>query len=134
MNAVRQGGGQGCASPIDVVLADHTILQPDLVYVSKERRHIVKDRIEGAPDLVIEILSENNVRLDRVDKLNLYAEYGVAEYWIVDPRERLIDFLINREGRFEVQPQHDDRYQSLRLPELGIDLVRFWSEVAQHLA
>jgi Uma2 family endonuclease len=77
---------------------------------------------------MIEILSEN-ARRDRVDKLNIYAEFGVAEYWIVDGESRHFDFLINRAGRFEVQPQHDNRYQSPRLAELFLDLSTFWAEV-----
>ncbi len=129
LQAARQGGGKGCAAPIDVVLADHSILQPDLIYVSKERRGIVKRHVEGPPDLLIEIISGNHARRDRVDKLNIYAEFGVAEYWIVDPERRVFDFLINRDGRFEVQPQHDNRYQSPRLTELFLDLTSFWAEV-----
>ncbi len=133
LNAARNGGGWAAAAPIDVVLSDDTILQPDLFYVSKSRREIVKPRVEGAPDLVIEILSESNTRCDRVDKLNLYAKFGVAEYWIADPKERQVDFLINNGGRFEIQPQHDDRYQSPRLPEVEIDLAAFWQEVDRRL-
>jgi Uma2 family endonuclease len=128
LQAARKGGGKGCAAPMDVELADHSIPQPDLIYIAKERRNIVKRHVVGPPDLVIEILSED-VRRDRVDKLNIYAEFGVAEYWIVDPEKRQFDFLINREGRFEVQPQYDNRYQSPRLAELSIDLLAFWAEV-----
>jgi len=128
LRAARTGGGKGCAAPMDVELADHSIPQPDLIYVAKERRNIVKRHVMGPPDLIIEILSEN-ARRDRVDKLNIYAEYGVAEYWIVDPESRHFDFLINRDGRFEVQPQHDNRYQSPRLAELFLDLTTFWAEV-----
>ena len=134
LGAARTGGGKGCAAPMDVELADHSIPQPDLMYVSKERRHIVKRHVEGPPDLVIEILSESNARRDRVDKLNLYAETGVAEYWIVDPERRHFDFLINRTGRFEVQPQHDNRYQSPLLAELTLELVTFWAEVDRLVA
>lgn len=134
LDAARKGGGFACASPVDVVLADHTIVQPDLVYIAKERRDIVGDRINGAPDLVIEILSSSHARRDRVDKLNLYAEFGVAEYWIVDPAERQFDFLLrNEQGRFEVQSQHENRYQSPRLEELSLQLVDFWAEVDRHI-
>lgn len=128
LQASRIGKGRLFHAPMDVELADHSIPQPDLLYISKERRHIVKQHVIGPPDLVIEILSENP-RRDRVDKLNIYAEFGVAEYWIVDPERRHFDFLINRNGRFEVQPQHDNRYQSPRLAELSLDLVAFWGEV-----
>ena len=133
LKAARQGGGRASAAPIDVILADHTILQPDLICVSKARRGIVKPRVEGPPDLVVEILSDANVRRDRVDKLNLYAEFGVAEYWIVDPKERQFDFLINRGGKFEIQPQRDDRYASPCLKELAIRLADFWKEVDRHV-
>lgn len=134
MKAARQSGGRACASPIDVILADHTIVQPDLVYISKARRDIVGDRINGPPDLVIEILSTSHARRDRVDKLNLYAEFGVSEYWIVDPQERQFDFLVrNEKGHFEVQMQQSNRYESSQLPELSINLIDFWSEVDRHV-
>jgi len=138
MRAARERGGRACASPIDVVLSDHTILQPDLIYVSKSRRGIVKRRIEGAPDLVIEILSQPNSRRDRIDKLNLYAEFGVAEYWIVDPEGRNFDFLLHNtkkgsDGKFEIQTQRDGCYQSPLLPELSIQLADFWAEVDRHV-
>ena len=89
---------------------------------------------DGAPDLVVEILSPHNSRRDRVDKLNLYAQYGVAEYWIVDPIERQFDFLVNRGGKFEVQPQQDDRYTSPVCPELAVDLAAFWRSVDEELS
>ncbi len=133
LKAARKTGGLAFASPIDVVLADHTILQPDLVYIAKSRRSIVKDRIEGPPDLAIEILSENHARRDRVDKMNLYAEFGVPEYWIVDPKAQLFEFLINENSRFVVMPQGDGRYQSPRLSEIEILLAPFWQEVDQRL-
>ncbi|MCH7752022.1 MAG: Uma2 family endonuclease [Planctomycetes bacterium] len=132
LRAARQSGGRAAASPIDVVSSDHTVVQPDLIYITKERRSIIKKRVDGPPDLVIEILSQPDSRRDRVDKLNLYAQHRVAEYWIVDPDARQFDFLINRDGRFEVQPQHDDCYQSPRLSELAINLADFWAEVQRH--
>ena len=82
--AARTTGSKAMFAPMDVTLSDDTILQPDLLYISKPRRHIVKQRVEGPPDLVIEIISGTS-RRDRVAKLDLYGRYDVSEYWIVDP-------------------------------------------------
>lgn len=129
----RQSGGIALDAPTDVALAEHTIIQPDVLYVRRDRRDILEDRVVGPPDLLVEILSPQNSRRDRVDKLNLYAEYGVAEYWIVDPVERQFDFLVNRGGKFEVQPQQDNRYTSPVCPELEIELAAFWRLVDEQL-
>ena len=131
--ATTRNGGLAVLGPADVMLDETTILQPDLLYVLQEHRAIIKERIVGAPDLVVEVLSPRNSRRDRVDKLNLYAQHGVAEYWIVDPAERQFDFLINRNGKFEVQPQQDNRYESPVCPELRIDLAEFWQSVDEQL-
>jgi Uma2 family endonuclease len=131
--AAKRTGGLALLGPADVVLDDHTILQPDVLYIRKDKRTIVRERVFGAPYLAIEILSPHNSRRDRVDKLGIYAEYGVAEYWIVDPVERQFDFLINRGGKYEVQPQRDDRYASPVCPELEINLADFWRSVDEQL-
>ena len=133
LGIAEQSGGFALAAPADVQFADHTILQPDLLYITKERRSIVRKCIEGAPDLVIEILSDSGARRDRVDKQQLYAEFGVPEYWIVDPREQQIDFLVNRNGRFEIQPQLDGKYASPQYAELAFDIAAFWTDVAKLL-
>lgn len=131
--AARKTGSTAIVAPMDVTLSDDTILQPDLLYVSKARRAIIKERVEGAPDLVIEIIS-GSARRDRVVKLDLYARYGVGEYWIVDPQSQLIDFLINENGRFVLQSPVNDRYQSTRLPEVEIQVAEFWREVDQQMS
>jgi Uma2 family endonuclease len=130
-SAELQGGGLALLAPADVVLSDDAILQPDLLYVSAGRRRIVGERVQGPPDLVIEVISEGAERRDRVDKLALYARYGVAEYWIVDPRAQSIEFLLlGDEGRYVVHTGVDNRYQSPRLAEIAIDLAALWQEVA----
>jgi Uma2 family endonuclease len=128
----RRASGVALCAPTDVILSEDTVLQPDLLYVSKLRRAIVKERIEGPPDLVVEIIS-GTARRDRVEKLDLYARYGVAEYWIVDPQSQHIEFLINEGGRFVVQSPANDRYQSPRQPEVEIQLADFWREVSERL-
>jgi Uma2 family endonuclease len=132
LDFARTSGGVMMFAPMDVVLSDDTILQPDLLYLSKQRLHIVKDRVEGPPDLVVEVVS-GTARRDRVEKLDLYARYGVPEYWIVDPQAELIEFLVNESGRFVVQSPVEDRYRSPRLPEVEIHLADFWREVDERL-
>lgn len=131
--AARNSGSKIMLSPMDVMLADDTILQPDLLYVSKSRRHIIKERVEGPPDLVVEIISGTS-RRDRVEKLDLYARYGVAEYWIVDPDSQVIEFLVNENGRYVVQSPSNDRYQSPLLPEVVIEIAEFWREVDRQMS
>jgi Uma2 family endonuclease len=133
MAAAKKSGSRAIVSPMDVTLSDDTILQPDLLYVAKARRAIIKERVEGAPDLVIEIIS-GSARRDRVVKLDLYARYGVSEYWIVDPISQQIDFLINENSRFVLQSPANDRYQSPRLPEVEVQLADFWREVDQQMS
>lgn len=127
----RRSGGMALSAPVDVRLSDVTILQPDLIYISESRRRIIKTFVDGPPDLVVEILSKGTSRRDRVQKLDLYARYGVAEFWIVDPQAQLFEFLINENGRFAVHSPVNDRYQSPRLPEVEIQVADFWCEVTE---
>src|SRR5712692_3334582 len=100
--AVRTGG-VAAQAPLDVTLADHSVVQPDVIYVSAARLGVIEERIEGAPDLLVEILSPSTARRDRNEKLKLYAESGVREYWLADFKLRHITFLVNREGHFQVE-------------------------------
>ena len=74
------------SAPTDVVFSDMDVVQPDLLFVSRGRESIItEDNIQGAPDLVVEILSESTRRTDELIKRNLYEKHGVREYWIIDP-------------------------------------------------
>ena len=87
--------GRVFIAPVDVVLSDTDVVQPDLVFVSRERSHIITVRnIRGAPDLVVEILSPSTAERDRIFKRSLYAIHGVKEYWMVDTELRLIHQLL----------------------------------------
>jgi Uma2 family endonuclease len=88
--------GEVWISPLDVILdaQRHLILQPDLFFVSNERRHIVTDRVRGAPDLVVEILSPHP-RIGKLDeRLGWFAEYGVKECWLLHQFQRQLEVVI----------------------------------------
>ena len=94
--------GKVYSAPFDVVLSDENVVQPDLLFVSTARQHIITpDNIQGAPDLVVEILSPSTAERDRVVKSDLYAQHGVHEYWIVDPDARTITVFLLNGGAFE---------------------------------
>jgi Uma2 family endonuclease len=93
--------GEVLYAPVDVILADTTIVQPDLVYLDPTRAHLVSDRgIEGPPTLAIEILSPSTTRIDRRIKTDLYRRYGVPYYWIVDADARTVEAYGLAEGRY----------------------------------
>ena len=78
--------GRVLPAAVDVVLNEHDIVQPDIIFVSAARAHIInRKNIQGAPDLVVEILSDSNRRYDERVKFDIYERGGVSEYWIVDP-------------------------------------------------
>ncbi len=82
----EEGLGEVLFAPFDVVLSDINIVQPDILFIATDRASVLTEKnAQGAPDLVVEILSEGNRRHDEVVKRKLYEAYGVTEYWIVDP-------------------------------------------------
>jgi Uma2 family endonuclease len=121
-------------APLDVNFFDHSVTQPDILYVSAVRQRIIEERIEGAPDLVVEVLSPGTARRDRGEKLRLYAEAGIREYWICDPPERQIEFLRNDAGQFVVSLPKAGVYRSPVLPEISLDVARFWKKIDERLA
>ena len=106
---VKEGSlGEVFAAPTDVVLSDEDIVQPDLIFISTDRSAIVGEKnIQGAPDLVIEILSPSTAHVDRTLKRDLYARAGVREYWIVDRAARLVEVHVF--GPTLHHRVHDDR-------------------------
>jgi Uma2 family endonuclease len=86
-------------APCDVVLTERRVVQPDVLFVRKDRIGIVEKAVFGAPDLVVEVLSPGNARLDRTKKFKFYEEAGVPECWIVDPKKSAVEvFALEPDG------------------------------------
>jgi Uma2 family endonuclease len=78
--------GELFGAPFDVVFSEFDVVEPDLLYISNARAGVLTGKnVQGAPDLVVEVLSESTARVDRSFKLKLYGKFGVQEYWIIDP-------------------------------------------------
>jgi Uma2 family endonuclease len=77
-------------APVDVILEPHKVLIPDLVFVTTERLEIVKRKIEGAPDWVVEVLSDSTRKRDLHTKRDTYLKHGVRTYWAIDPESEEI--------------------------------------------
>lgn len=82
--------GRLLAAPMDTIFSPHDTLQPDLLFISKEREHIIKKVVEGAPDLVIEIKSPGNTPTSMSYKKHVYESTGVKEYWYVLPEKQSV--------------------------------------------
>jgi Uma2 family endonuclease len=86
--------GKVYISPLDMVLSPYQVVQPDILFVARERLSLIKRVLHGPADMVVEIISPESRRRDRIDKRDLYSQYGVKEYWIVDPLARTIEILV----------------------------------------
>ncbi len=100
-------------APFDVVFSDLDVVEPDLLYISRERRKVLTDKhVRGAPDLVVEILSPGTRKTDETIKRRLYERCDVREYWVVDPEldairvHRRADAAFSCVGQLSAE-QHD---------------------------
>jgi Uma2 family endonuclease len=92
------GKGEVYPAPFDVVFDRHTVFEPDVLFIRAERLGIVTERnVSGAPDLVVEVLSESTREVDLGRKLHAYGRHGVGEYWVVDPDANTVE-VFRREG------------------------------------
>ena len=123
---VREGDlGKLYFAPTDVILSDSEVVQPDLLFISKEREHIrTPANIQGAPDLIVEILSPSSARRDWGYKRELYAKHEVKEYWIVDPTNRIVFVMLLNDGvlRLEATYGKGDTVTSSTLEGFSVDV------------
>lgn len=119
-------------APTDVVLSDLDVVQPDLLFISSARTSLITEKnIQGAPDLVIEILSETTRKIDEIIKRKLYERHGVREYWIVDPELESVKIYrpteqgYTRAAELSVEAKHT--LNSPLIPGLQISLSEIFS-------
>ncbi len=128
----RHGSGRLFAAPCDVVFTPTDVVEPDLLFVSRERLAILTERnLEGAPDLVIEILSPSSRHRDEALKLRLYGRMGVGEYWIVDPLAEAVTVHRRHHGALrvtgELSAASGDVLTTPLLPGLAVPLAEVFA-------
>src|SRR5215212_8707627 len=90
-------------APFDVVLSEHDVVEPDLLFISRERNAILTQKnVQGPPDLAVEILSESTRKRDKVLKRKRYEQFGIAEYWIIDPELESVEIHRRVGNAFEL--------------------------------
>nr|AMP41631.1 putative restriction endonuclease [uncultured Nitrospirota bacterium] len=88
-------------SPLDVILEEgRQRLQPDLIFIRNERMSIAQDWIRGVPDMVCEVVSTGSYRYDAIKKRKIYEDYGVSEFWLVQPEHKAIEVFVIVNGRY----------------------------------
>jgi len=106
--------------------------EPDVFFVSNERRGLMRDMfLDGPADLVAEVISDDSVTRDRVEKFDEHQEAGVREYWVIDPRpgQQRALFYVLRDGLFvPVKPDADGAYRSTVLEGLRLQIAWLWEE------
>jgi Uma2 family endonuclease len=122
--------GHVYAAPSDVLLANSSIVQPDLLFISRARLHILTEpNVQGPPDLVIEVISPSSTRTDQETKRALYEKYGVKYYWIFEPTEHWVRaFELGADGVYELvaEASGDAPFSAPPFPDLTIALARLW--------
>jgi Uma2 family endonuclease len=125
-------GGLMFHAPLDIVLSEHNVVQPDLLYFRPERRHVVQDweATRAAPDLAVEVLSRSTEVRDRGRKMQLLARFGVPEYWIVDPVKNLLEIYVLKGSEFKLAGNYgaDQEVNSPSLPDLTFASSRVFAE------
>ena len=122
--------GKVMGLPIDMVLSPHRVPQPDVSFISKERIAIIERVLMGPADLVAEIISPGGRTRDRIEKRDLYEQYGVKEYWIIDPEAQTVEVLFLEAGQYSlaVRAGRGERAGSRLLEGFGLEVDRLFAD------
>jgi len=128
VNYEEENGGVCIMGPIETILDDYNSFQPDFIYITEERRDIIKDYIYGAPNFVVEILEPKNAYYDLRPKKDAYEKYGVNEYLIIDPFQKNADLYVLKDGAYylDQKAQKNQRLSSVMLPNLVFDMNKIF--------
>ena len=116
--------GSVVIGPLDVVLSAAVVYQPDILFVSHARKSTIRQgKVEGPPDLAVEVISEHNRSHDTSVKFRHYEQYGVREYWMVDHRDQHIRVYSLADGKYELVGAFEvgSQLKSIVLPEFELD-------------
>lgn len=118
---------------MDVIFSEHDVTEPDLLSIAKDRKSIItEDNIQGAPDLVVEVISESTRKRDVLTKRRIYERYGVRFYWLVDPEEETVRVFELRDGGYPAEPVVLHPGQALAcplFPEVSTDVAELFRPV-----
>lgn len=127
--AMPRRAGVVLPSGFKVRISDRQGVMPDVQFF-RTGRHVPEDALnEGAPDLVVEVISPTSGRYDRVEKLRYYAAIRAPEYWLVDPeRHTLEQLVLAADGHYRVQQSlgGDETFAPASFPELSVPLSELW--------
>ena len=124
--------GEVFVAPLDVVFSDLDVVEPDLLYISRERASVLTEQnVRGAPDLAVEILSPSTRKTDEVTKRKLYERFGVGEYWVVDPELETIK-VYRRVGEAfervsELGAESGDELTTPLLPDFSVTVAELFA-------
>jgi Uma2 family endonuclease len=105
--------GEAVYAPVDVYLGNKNAVQPDVFFISKANKHLIKkDGIYGAPDLIIEVLSPSNKNADLIKKKAVYEQFGVREYFIVEPSDKTVLSYYLKDGKYAEPKKQKSKFTS----------------------
>ncbi len=125
-----RGLGETFIAPLDVLFGVHDIMQPDILFVRRDRLNIVdEENVKGIPDLVVEIISPKKRRRDAVVKARAYARLGVPVFWLVDPELERLEVSLLVDGRFDqaIVRRRPESYEPREFPGLVVDLEKLFA-------
>jgi Uma2 family endonuclease len=94
--------GKVVTAPVDMVLSPHRVTQPDILFISEARLNIVSTVINGPVDLAAEVISLGQRQRDRIEKRDLYEQYGIREFWLIDPEASTVEVFHLENGRYQL--------------------------------